>query len=127
MGRPGTLVGSLREPLSEPLRALASEYLQALAEPHRMALLEALTGGEASVQELADRVGLPHQNTSHHLAALWRAGILARRAEGAGTLYEIEDWSAWWVVEQISGWLRTRFDERPPTRQNQGRLAGPGS
>ena len=69
-----------REPLPERLAELVAEYLQAIAEPHRIALLGALTDGEAGVQELADRVELPHQNTSHHLALLWRAGILSRRS-----------------------------------------------
>ncbi len=101
------------ERLPERLAELTAEYLQAIAEPHRIALLGALTSGEAGVQELADRVELPHQNTSHHLAPLWRAGILTRRSEGTGTVYEIEDWSAWWVVEQISDWLRPRLDEPP--------------
>lgn len=74
-----------------------------MAECNRIVLLEALRDGEAGVQELADRVGLPHQNASHHLSILWRAGVLSRRREGAVTRYAVEDWSAWWVIEQIVG------------------------
>ncbi len=70
-------------------------------------MLEALNDGEAAVQELADRVGLPHQNASHHLHLLWQAGIISRRREGALTLYTVADWSAWWVVEQIAGWVQS--------------------
>jgi len=94
------------EPLPEWLIELTAEYLQAIAEPHRIALLKALTSGEAGVQELADVVELPHQNASYHLALLRRAGILSRRPVGSASLYAIEDWSAWWVVEQITGVLR---------------------
>jgi len=91
-----------REPLSEDVVELTAERLRVIAKGKRISLLEALHDGEAGVQELADRVGLTHQNASHHLALLWRAGILARRCEGTMTIYAIEDWGAWWVVEQIA-------------------------
>lgn len=70
--------------------------------------------GEAGVQELADELGLAHQNVSHHLAVLHRAGILERRRERTTTLYAISDWSSWWVIEQISRWVREGGDERVP-------------
>ena len=83
-----------------------------MAKAKRIALLEALNEGEAGVQELADRVGLPHQNASHHLTLLWQAGILSRRREGCMTLYTVTDWSAWWVVEQIARWVQSCLDEQ---------------
>lgn len=95
--------GSISQPLSQRVIELSAERLRVMAERNRIALLAALREGEAGVQELADRVGLPHQNASHHLSIMWRAGLLTRRREGTVTLYAIEDWSAWWVVEQIAG------------------------
>jgi DNA-binding transcriptional ArsR family regulator len=95
--------GSVSQPLSRRVAELTAERLRVIAERNRIALLEALRDGEAGVQELADRVDLPHQNASHHLGVLWRAGVLNRRREGTVTLYAIEDWSAWWIVEQIAG------------------------
>lgn len=83
-----------------------------MAKAKRIALLEALNDGEAGVQELADRVGLPHQNASHHLTLLWQAGILSRRREGSMTIYTVADWSAWWVVEQIARWVQSCLDEQ---------------
>jgi DNA-binding transcriptional ArsR family regulator len=94
---------SLREPLDAGVIELTVRRLRAIAEPNRIALLEALSDGEATVAELGDYVGLPQQNTSHHLALLWREGILTRRSEGRTTLYGIDDWGAWWVIEQIAG------------------------
>jgi ArsR family transcriptional regulator len=95
--------GPISQPLSGRTIELTAERLRVMAERNRIALLEALREGEGGVQELADRVGLPHQNASHHLAILWRAGILSRSREGSVTLYAIADWSAWWVIEQIAG------------------------
>jgi DNA-binding transcriptional ArsR family regulator len=96
-----------REPFPEGVVELTAERLGILAKATRISLLEALHEGEASVQELADRVGLAHQNASYHLSLLWKAGVLSRRCEGTMTLYAIEDWSAWWVVEQIARWVQS--------------------
>jgi DNA-binding transcriptional ArsR family regulator len=82
------LVG--HEPLPEEVVEQTAERLRVVAKAQRIALLEALHDGEAAVQELSDRVGLAHQNASHHLALLWQAGILSRRREGVMTLYAIE-------------------------------------
>jgi DNA-binding transcriptional ArsR family regulator len=107
--------GAARGPLPRAVIELTAQRLRVAAEPNRIALLEALNDGEAGVQELADRVGLPHQNVSHHLGLLWHAGILSRRSEGKMTLFAVEDWSAWWVIEQISRWAQSCLEaEHPP-------------
>jgi DNA-binding transcriptional ArsR family regulator len=98
---------SAREPLTAQIIELTVERLRVVAEANRIALLEALSEGEAGVQELAERVGIPYQNTSHHLILLRQAGILTRRRLGKAYLYAIEDWSAWWVVGQIAGSMRS--------------------
>ena len=107
-GLPGR---AAREPLPGHIVELTAQRLGVMAKAKRIALLEALNNGEAGVQELADRVGLAHQNASHHLTLLWQAGILSRRSESTKTLYAIEDWSAWWVVEQIARWVQSSPDE----------------
>lgn len=90
------------QPLAPEAIEATSCRLRVIADPVRLALLEALHGGEGSVADLAERIGLPHQNASHHLLALHQAGVLARRREGKLALYSISDWSAWWVVEQLA-------------------------
>ena len=103
---------NIREPLPVQVVELTAQRLRVIAEPKRIALLEALNGGEAGVQELADWVGLPHQNASHHLTLLWSAGLVSRRRAGNMTLYAVTDWSAWWVVEQIARWAQSCLDEQ---------------
>jgi len=100
-----------REPLPEQVVELTARRLQVIAEPTRIALLEALNEGEAGVQELADRIGLPHQNVSQHLTRLHQAGIVERRRSGTATLHELADW-AWWVVEQIARWVQSCQDDQ---------------
>lgn len=99
------------EPLSDEEIEATAERLRVLGKAKSVALLGELAGGEASVQELADRIGVAHQNASHHLQILCRAGVLARRTEGSATIYRIEDWSSWWVVQQLSGLIRSPASE----------------
>ncbi len=101
-----------RASLPEDVVELTAQRLRVMAEPTRISLLEALNAGEAGVQELADRIGLPHKTASHHLLLLWRAGVLSRRREGSMVLYAISDWSAWWVIEQIARWVQSCQDEQ---------------
>jgi DNA-binding transcriptional ArsR family regulator len=101
-----------RRDLPTQVIELTAERLRVVAEPTRISLLEALNAGEAGVQELADRVGLPQQTASHHLNLLWRAGVLSRRRVGVANLYAISDWSAWWVIEQIARWVQSCQDEQ---------------
>lgn len=98
--------------LDRQARELTVERLRVIAEPNRIALLEALNqSGEASVQELADRIDAPHQKASKHLAVLYGAGMVSRRRSGPTMLYALIDWTGWWVVEQIARWVQSGLDE----------------
>jgi DNA-binding transcriptional ArsR family regulator len=89
--------------LAAPVVESISRLMAALADPTRIAMLEALRGGGASVGQLADGLDLPHRNASHHALVLHRAGILSRRQEGREVIYSVEDWSAWWLVDRAAG------------------------
>jgi ArsR family transcriptional regulator len=85
------------------VRGATAERLRILGKEKAIALVEALaTEGEASVQELADRLGVSHQNASHHLSLLRQAGVVRRRTEGPTSIYALEDWAAWWVIRQLA-------------------------
>jgi DNA-binding transcriptional ArsR family regulator len=98
------------ELLPQALAERTAEYLRVVAEPTRIGLLAVLNRGEASVQELADQIGASHQRTSKHLTVLRAAGMVGRRREGAEMRYSLVDWTGWWVVEQVSGALRSDAD-----------------
>ena len=55
----------------------------ALADPTRRAILTRLLRGEATVMELAAPFEMTQPAVSQHLRVLERAGLIARRAEGA--------------------------------------------
>lgn len=91
-----------RPPLPPEIVELIALRLRVIADPTRIALLEALNDGDAPGCDLAERIGLSPQIASHHLLVLHQAGILSRRREGKLAIFEISDWSAWWVVEQLA-------------------------
>jgi DNA-binding transcriptional ArsR family regulator len=55
-----------------------SSTFSALADPTRRAILERLTSGEASVNELAEPFDVTLQAISKHLKVLERAGLITR-------------------------------------------------
>jgi len=59
-----------------------AEIAQALGHSHRLELLEHLSQGERSVEDLAARTGLTVANTSRHLQLLRRAALVEGRREG---------------------------------------------
>ena len=63
---------------------------RALGDPRRLALLERLRKGEASLPELADEVGLARSTTHHHLHRLRAASLVTLRGNAAGYTYALD-------------------------------------
>jgi len=100
-------------PLDQVVVEEIASRLRILGDAKRIALLEALAvTGEASVQELADRICVSHQNASHHLSLLRRGSVVSRRADGPTSIYAIEDWTAWWVISQLAGVVEEGVGDR---------------
>lgn len=65
--------------------------LAAVGEPTRMLLLHRLTAGPAHVGKLAELVGAPVVNVSHHLGVMRQAGILEDTRAGRRKVYALRD------------------------------------
>src|SRR5512133_1755481 len=98
-------------PLPAPLVVEIAERFRVLSEPTRIALLDALRDGEATVGELQEATGSSQQNVSKHLGVLLRAGLIARRKEGNFSRYSIADESVFSLCEEVCGGLRRQLDE----------------
>ena len=68
-----------------------AEYFNVLSEPARLRIMYAVCSGEKSVSEVVELCGSSQANVSRHLAALHKAGIVARRKEGTAVFYSIAD------------------------------------
>nr|WP_272886865.1 metalloregulator ArsR/SmtB family transcription factor [Phenylobacterium aquaticum] len=71
------------------LFAAFAEIARGLGNAHRLDLLEHLAQGEKSVEALAGKAGLSIANTSQHLQALRRVGLVAGERRGKQIVYRI--------------------------------------
>ncbi|MDA8284225.1 MAG: metalloregulator ArsR/SmtB family transcription factor, partial [Actinomycetota bacterium] len=77
-----------------------AEVAKALSSGRRAEIVDLLAQGERSVEEIAAQIDQSVANTSHHLRAMARAGLVATRREGTRIFYRLasdrvaEAWAA---------------------------------
>ena len=76
-------------PRDRSLLELHAQVCQALGNAKRLEILDALRGGERSVGELTDALGIRKANVSQHLAVLRAKGIVVARREGQAMFYRL--------------------------------------
>jgi DNA-binding transcriptional ArsR family regulator len=68
-----------------------ADTMQALATPSRVRILGRLHGGAASVNELAEAVGMEASAVSHQLRLLRHLGFVVGQREGRRIVYDLYD------------------------------------
>src|SRR5690348_1319934 len=66
-----------------------AEVARALASGRRAEIADLLAQGERPVEEIAAEIGQSVANTSHHLRAMARAGLVATRRDGTRIYYRL--------------------------------------
>src|SRR3954468_19232492 len=81
-----------------------SETFAALGDPTRLAILERLAEGEATVKELAEPFDVSLPAISRHLKVLERAGLItrARPAQSRPSRLRVE------ALEEATKWMQAR-------------------
>lgn len=74
---------------------------KAVSSPSRFELLDILAQGERTVEELAKESELTPPNTSQHLQALRKAGLVSSRKEGLYVFYQLADPEVFRLIEVI--------------------------
>ena len=93
--------------------ALASAA-KALGNGRRAELVDVLSQGERSVEELAGEIGQTVANTSQHLQVLLRAGLVRTRRDGPRVRYSLAEAAVgalWRALREVAGAHVTRIDE----------------
>ncbi|MEW2395584.1 metalloregulator ArsR/SmtB family transcription factor [Streptomyces sp. NPDC046862] len=93
--------------------ALAAELLGLLGDRTRLALLHALSGGEADVTTLTEACGAARPAVSQHLARLRLAGLVGTRKEGRRVIYSLRDGHLRRVVDEALSLADHRLTDRP--------------
>lgn len=98
------IVGEVRQAQADETEIgdLAALF-QLLGSPARLRIVEALTGRELCVCDLAASVGVSESGASHHLRQLRQMRIVRYRREGRMAYYRLDD-------DHIASLLETGFE-----------------
>src|ERR1700730_9481726 len=66
-----------------------AEVARALASGRRAEIANVLAQGERPVEQIAGEIGQTVANTSHHLRAMARAGLVTTRRDGTRVFYAL--------------------------------------
>jgi len=67
----------------------AAEIIKLLGHPERLKIVEVLEGGEATVSDIQEALGLPQAIVSQHLARLRGADVVEARRDGVHVHYRL--------------------------------------
>lgn len=79
----------------------AAESVQALSAPSRLRILARLHAGPASVNEIAQSVGMEGSAVSHQLRLLRHLGLVVGQRDGRQVVYELHDDHVAELLEQV--------------------------
>lgn len=99
-------------PLPDEALDLVAARFRVLAEPMRLRLLNALHGGELSVNTLVEATGAGQANVSKHLGVLAEAGMVGRRKEGLNVFYFIADPMIFQLCDLVCQRMREELTQR---------------
>jgi DNA-binding transcriptional ArsR family regulator len=79
----------------------AAQSVQALSAPSRLRILARLHAGPASVNEIAQSVGMEGSAVSHQLRVLRHLGLAVGQRDGRQVVYELHDDHVAELLEQV--------------------------
>jgi DNA-binding transcriptional ArsR family regulator len=83
--------------------ATTTDAFNAVAEPRRRQILDALAGGERSVNELVTLLELAQPHVSKHLRVLREVGLVKVRDDGRQRMYRLNSQA----LRPIHDWVKT--------------------
>jgi DNA-binding transcriptional ArsR family regulator len=90
--------------------AFGARLFAALANPARLRILEQLTSGAASVNEIAEAAELKQSITSQHLAALLSAGVVVYTRNGNQRIYRLRGPRIARILKLVEEFYRVHLD-----------------
>jgi DNA-binding transcriptional ArsR family regulator len=106
---------------SDAVFGTAAELFRLLATPIRLKIISALCAQEKNVTQLLSEINTTQPNMSQHLAALHRAGVLARRRDASQIYYGIGSQRAATLCRAVCMQIALEMDE-PETLSAADRL-----
>ena len=81
----------MKDELTQNTAIQLAELFRTLGDSARILILAALTEGEYSVSDLAERANLSESAASHHLRHLRQTRLVKARKEGRYVFYSLDD------------------------------------
>ena len=97
-----------------------ARLFRVLSEPTRLALLQVLKSGPATVTDLIARTGLKQANASKQLGLLHDAGLVARIRRGSQVVYSAADHSVFELCAVVCAKLKRDLELKARTFQELG-------
>jgi DNA-binding transcriptional ArsR family regulator len=91
--------------------ATTSDVFNAVAEPRRRRIIDLLAGGERSVNDIAEALGIRQPQASKHLKVLKEVGLVSARDAGQQRLYSLNSEGLRPIHEWVTPFERI-WDER---------------
>ena len=90
----------------------AAELFGLLSTPIRLRIISELCNCEKNVGQLLNTIEVAQPNMSQHLNMLYRAGVVAKRRQGAQVFYRIADESVTLVCRAVCTQVAGEMDGR---------------
>lgn len=117
---PGTLVVGVRAPNGGAESRARSERLarrlRSISDPTRLAILDSLRSGPATVTELAARFGLAQPTVSNHVKLLKDSGVVADVRDGTRRNLVVQEGVVRDLMDELGGLLAPRGAAEAPDR-----------
>ncbi len=94
----------------EQVSQAKAEVFRALGHPKRVRILELLRGGERTVGDLQQALGLDASSTSQHLGSLRNRDLVTARRDGKNVYYSIKDPRTAELLEVARRLITTRIE-----------------
>lgn len=114
----------------EPKRAayeLHARICGLMANPKRLEIIDLLSQGEKSVEELTQAMGVPKANVSQHLALLREAHLVTARKEGLHVYYRLANpkiLQAWGLMRELAREQLAAMEELRRALQERTQASG---
>jgi ArsR family transcriptional regulator len=92
-------------------REFGARMFASLASPARLHILEHLAKGSASVNDIAEAVGLKQSMTSQHLSSLLAAGVVVYEKVGNSRLYRLRGPRIAQILKLIEEFYEVHLDD----------------
>jgi DNA-binding transcriptional ArsR family regulator len=97
--------------VNSPLRLFKAQIFQALSHPTRIAIVEALRGGEVSAGTLLAHLQVEQANLSQHLAVLRAKQVVVSRKAGNQAFYSLRDPVLIEVLDLLKQYFNAQLNE----------------